>query len=226
MKQKLLLLHGALGSKNQFKGLKEKLGDSYDLYPLNFEGHGGQESSNDFSIALFTKNVLDFIDESAIDKVTVFGYSMGGYVALNAALQLPAKIKKIITLGTKFNWTLESAQKEVRMLNPIKIEEKVPHFAEKLRQEHHPSDWKRVMKKTANMMINMAQGAKLSDTDFKHIQQEIVIGVGSLDTMVSYSESEYISGLLPNSKLVKLEGVKHPIEQIPIDKLVHYIQSN
>jgi len=226
MKEKLLLLHGALGSKKQFKGLTEKLSDFYEVQALNFEGHGGQESSNDFSIALFTNNVIDFLEQSELQEVIVFGYSMGGYVALNAALKIPSKIKKIITLGTKFDWNITSAQKEVRMLNPDKVEEKVPHFAEKLRQEHHPSDWKIIMKKTAKMMINMGEGAKFRDTDFKQIQQQVIIGIGSLDTMVSYSESEYVSGLLPNSKLVTLEGVKHPIEQASIDALIHYIQSN
>lgn len=48
--KKLLLLHGALGSKNQFKSLKEILKSDFDVYDFNFEGHGGLVSDADFSI--------------------------------------------------------------------------------------------------------------------------------------------------------------------------------
>ena len=54
---------------------------------------------------------------------------MGGYVALQLANKHPKYVQKIITLGTKFAWDKETAAKEVKMLNPEKIEEKIPAFA-------------------------------------------------------------------------------------------------
>jgi pimeloyl-ACP methyl ester carboxylesterase len=51
---------------------------------------------------------------------------MGGYVALKTAVLHPGRIEAIVTLGTKFHWDPENASNEVRMLNPEKIEEKVP----------------------------------------------------------------------------------------------------
>ena len=226
MKEKLLLLHGALGSKKQFSVLKERLSASYDVYALDFEGHGGHVSQNKFSIQLFAENVLSYLQEKSIEEITIFGYSMGGYVALSAALQGPEKVKKVITLGTKFKWDLVSAAKETQLLNPTKIEEKVPAFAEKLKLEHDPQDWKEVMDKTAQMMIHMAEGAKMFDSDFKKITQSVSIGVGSLDHMVSYEESEHVSNLIPNAKLIQLEGVKHAIDTIGPDILIHYIKNH
>ncbi|WP_353777490.1 alpha/beta fold hydrolase [Winogradskyella sp. 3972H.M.0a.05] len=226
MKEKLLLLHGALGSKKQFDSIKEVLGNTYDVYDMNFEGHGGAESQRDYSIEVFSENVIDFLETNSINQINIFGYSMGGYVALHTALKVPYKIKKIITLGTKFEWDLDSAEKETRMLNPLKIEEKVPHFAKMLEKEHYPLDWKIIMEKTAAMMLDMGKGAKLNDNDFGRINQNVVIGVGSLDTMVSYEESEIVSELLPNSKLITLEGVEHPINKIESQTIVDYIISN
>ncbi|MBW1296312.1 alpha/beta fold hydrolase [Aquimarina litoralis] len=226
MKETLILLHGALGSKNQFHSLITGLEEYFDVHSFSFEGHGGNESDKEFSIQLFTENLIDYLRAQTIEKTNIFGYSMGGYVALNAALKTPEKIKKVLTLGTKFEWNMESAEKEVKMLNPIKIEEKIPHYAEKLRQEHNPQDWKKIMTKTAIMMMNMAKGAKLMDSDFKKINQEVTIGIGSLDNMVSYEESKYVSDLLPNSKLVKLDGVKHPIDKIETNQLINYIRFN
>ena len=226
MTQKLLLLHGALGSQKQFTSLTEKLAASFEVYMLNFEGHGGISSENDYSIQLFTQNVIDFLDTNEIDEISIFGYSMGGYVALNAALQIPQKIKKIVTLGTKFQWDPESAAKEVKMLNPSKIEEKVPKFAEKLSKDHHPLDWKEVMTKTADMMLAMSAGAKLTDEDLKKVAVPVVIGIGDLDKMVSYEESENAASLIPNASLVKLEGVEHPIEKVSTEVLADYISQH
>ena len=131
-----------------------------------------------------------------------------------------------MTLGTKFDWSLESAQKEVKMLNPEKIKEKIPHFAEHLNRLHQPLDWTQVMTKTADMMLNMAAGAKLSEPDFKRINQEVVIGIGSLDNMVTLEESQHAADLLPNAKLVELPDVPHPIEKVDVDVLVDYIIQN
>jgi esterase/lipase len=225
MKENLLLLHGALGSKNQFESVKELLEEDFVVHSLNFDGHGGSVSTKEFSIQQFTENVIDYLEANSMDEVIIFGYSMGGYVALNAALQIPEKIKRIITLGTKFRWDIVSVERETKMLDPIKTEQKVPLFAEKLKQEHYPQDWKLIMQKTATMMVNMAKGAKLVDSDFKKINQPVIIGVGSLDNMVSYEESEYVAALIPNSKLIQLEGIKHPIDTIETGELVQYIKA-
>ena len=159
---------------------------------------------------------------SVFQKDAVLPHALG---VVNAVFEhlTPEKDKK---QNGQFFTPQPLAQALVKMLNPQIIEEKVPHFAEKLRQEHHPQDWEEVMNKTANMMLNMAKGAKLTNDDFKKIHQPVVIGIGSLDTMVSYSESEHVSNLLPNSTLIQLEGVKHPIEKVDIDVLVDYIRAN
>ncbi|NRA47992.1 MAG: alpha/beta hydrolase, partial [Phaeodactylibacter sp.] len=122
----LLLLHGALGSKAQFSALKAKLNIDFEVFDFDFQGHGGRTVESPFTMDLFTDNVLSFLDDNDLGKVHIFGYSMGGYVTLNTALKLPGRISKITTLGTKFDWSLESAEKEIKMLNPEKVEEKVP----------------------------------------------------------------------------------------------------
>lgn len=226
MKNPLLLLHGALGSKNQFQSVQNRLKEKFDVYSMNFEGHGGTGELLPYSMDLFSTNVIDFLVKHSLEKVHIFGYSMGGYVALNCALKISERIHEIITLGTKFDWSLEAAEKEVRMLNPEKIEEKVPQFAEKLRKEHQPLDWKAVVTNTAEMMMNLAKGEKLTDADLKNIEIPVTIGIGTLDNMVTLEESAHAVELLPKGKLVKLLDVQHPIEKVESTVLVEFILSN
>lgn len=222
-KSNLLLLHGALGSKVQLESIKDILSERYNVYSIDFEGHGGQASSSKYSIALFTKNVLETLSKLNITKTNIFGYSMGGYVALNFALQNPEIVDNIVTLGTKFNWSRDSAEREVKMLNPNVIEVKVPKFANRLNELHQANNWKHVVNKTADMMIQLANKEKLNDDDFKQIKHSVLIGIGKLDTMVTIEESKKVATILDNGNLKIIENFQHPIEKIDPEQLSNII---
>lgn len=143
MVNNFLLLHGALGNKNQFLALEQFLQPHFKVYALNFSGHGGSVFDGEFSMDTFEKDVLRFMKNNSIEKTHIFGYSMGGYVALKLTLDFPEKIQKIMTLGTKINWNPEAAAKEIKMLDPKKIAEKVPAFAENLKKNIFPPTGKR-----------------------------------------------------------------------------------
>ena len=225
MKKDLLLLHGALGSKVYFQPLLPQLNSEFNVYTFNFEGHGGVSSNKDFSIDLFVENTRDFLMTNELKQIDIFGYSMGGYVALKLANKHPELVHQIITLGTKFEWTVESAAQEVKMLNPDKIELKVPGFAAQLKERHVPIDWKENMLKTAQMMTRMGNGAIMSPAEFQEIKQHVSIGIGTNDKMVSIAESEHIANLLPNGTLNCLTGLPHPIDQIESEIIVEYIEN-
>ena len=224
MKPNLLLLHGALGSEDQFAPLLPLLAAHFNLYHFNFSGHGGIYSPGAFSMDRFAEEVKSFIESKNLQSVNVFGYSMGGYVALTLARRDPQLLAKILTLGTKFNWTPETAAQEVKMLNPEKIEEKVPAFAQQLATVHDPLDWKTVMQQTAQMMLDLGNGnARLEDSDWPQIPNSVCINLGSEDRMVSPEESEHVAQLLPNAQYQLIEGFPHPIDRVDMPTLAQRI---
>ncbi len=222
-KKHLILLHGALGSKAQFNELKELLADDFMVHAFNFLGHGGRPSSEPFSMDLFADDISDFMKAYAIEESHFFGYSMGGYAALVFACHYPEKARKIMTLGTKFEWTPASAAKEVKMLNPEKIEEKVPKFAAMLKQRHEPLDWKKLLRKTANMMTNLGNGDAWKSETFKLIKKRVLITVGELDNMVTMEESRIIADNLPYGDLMMIQNFPHPIEKVNKEMLAQMI---
>jgi esterase/lipase len=225
MKPDLLILHGALGASSQFEELAKALDEDFNVHLLNFEGHGGCNSERDFSIDAFAENVKDYLDKKGLQSIPVFGYSMGGYVSIKLSLTHPGYISKLLTLGTKFNWTPESAAHEVKFLNPTKIEEKVPKFAEMLKKRHQPNDWKEVLQKTADMMLRLGNGEALKKPDFEKVDLPVKIMVGSADTMVSIEESKQVAGWIPGSEFEVLEAVEHPVEKVSLkilsEKILH-----
>lgn len=223
--KELLLLHGALGSKDQFIDLEIALGGKGKLHTLNFSGHGRKPSHHHaFTIQNFAHEVLDWMNEHYLKTIDIFGYSMGGYVALWLARFYPERVGKIFTLGTKLKWNEAEAVREIKMLNPEIIVEKVPAFAQSLAVRHGEHEWKSVMAKTALLMKDLAH-THLTEQDFVKINHTILLGRGSKDTMVTAEETEYVQRLLQNAQLKTYPDVLHPLEKVPIDLLVSEISA-
>ena len=222
----ILLLHGAIGSAEQFSVLEQKLTDSFTVHSLNFSGHGGSPFVDaPFSINVFVSEVVAFLDKKEIDSIHIFGYSMGGYVAMYLAKHHPHKIKKIITLATKFNWDESIASNEIKMLNTDKIQEKLPDFAATLQKRHAPNDWKIVLQKTASMLVEMGKDNPLKLVDYLSIQHPALLMLGDRDKMVTLDETIEVYKNLPQAQLAILPNTAHPIEIVNTDRLANEIKS-
>ncbi len=223
--QHLLLLHGAIGSKEQLYSLTEAVGSFFKIHTLNFSGHGGNNFPEaDFSIALFAEEVVTYLKQNQIEYVHVFGYSMGGYVAMYLAKHHPSLVQKVITLATKFNWDETIAAKEVKMLQPDVIELKIPAFAHTLKERHAPNDWKQVLYKTADMLKELGKNNALQIADYANIQQYCLLMLGDRDTMVTLEETNHVYKQIPKAALCVLPNTAHPIEQVSANMLSYHIQ--
>lgn len=214
----MFFLHGALGSATQFNPLLQHLSGIAHHFP----GHGPNPIDAPYSMAGFAKSVLEAMDEQGIQQTEIFGYSMGGYVALYLAAHHPERVSRVITLGTKLDWSPDVAAGMNRMFDPEKIAAKVPQFAEKLAAEH--ADWQGVCRATATFLDVLGHGGGLSDTEFSSIQCPVTIGWGDQDNVVTEVESRRVAGLIPKGEMVVLPGVKHPLEQVATEALVQYVE--
>lgn len=222
MKQ-LLFLHGALGAQSQFDTLKEKLSGTYHCHSLDFYGHGSSSFSTDFGIGAFSTQVLEYIEQYDIKGCDVFGYSMGGYVALFLEHSHPGTFGKIMTLGTKFNWTPESSEKEAYFLNPVTIQEKVPKYAEAL-QKLHGEKWMQLCEQTADMMRYLGAMPLITDHTLATIQIPVRIGLGDADKMVSIEETMQAFRSLEQGSFLIMPTTPHPLEQVNMDRLAYKIE--
>lgn len=221
----LLLCHGALGAKDQFEALEALLSDTFRVHRINFSGHGGVPIPEEgFSMEHFALDILQYLNEQEIEQADIFGYSMGGYAALTLAVQHPDRIRRIATLGTKITWTPETAAHEQRYLQPSVMEEKIPDFVKILAERHAPVNWKKVVRHSAQMMLDLGNAPVLDQESFEQIQQPVSIGIGALDRMVSREECLQAVEWLPNGTLQVYEHFKHPIEQVDFAILAAYLK--
>lgn len=223
--QTVLLLHGAIGASDQLVKIAESLSDTYNIRTFDFSGHGGKPfPANGLSIPTFAEEVKTYIQSEDLGKVSIFGYSMGGYVALYLAKHHPEMVDKILTLATKFHWDDETVAKETKMLNAEKTEEKVPAFAQALAKRHAPNDWKELFAKTAEMLMAMGRDNPIKLEEYAAIEIPCMILLGDRDKMVTLEETLNVYRTLPNAQMGMLPATQHPIEQVNIPYLLFYIR--
>jgi esterase/lipase len=219
----IILLHGAIGAKDQLEPLAVELKQQgYNVFTLSFSGHGQTPFASSFGIEQFALELEQFITENKLDKSSIFGYSMGGYVALYLAHRNPNILGNIITLGTKFEWSPEISAKEIKMLDSKTIMEKVPKFAEAL-QKRHGQDWELLLQKTTEMMLSLGNKNALSLNDFTTIENKVLIGLADKDSMVSLEETTAVYKQLKNGAMYMLPNTKHPIETVDVGLLAEII---
>lgn len=222
----IVLLHGALGASSQLESLAMQLrAAGRTVHTLNFSGHAGEPfSDHGFGIEVFADDLLRYLNQHQLKQVDIFGYSMGGYVALWLANTQPTRVGKMVTLGTKFDWSIESAEKEVKKMNAEKIEEKVPAFARLLQQRHAPNDWKVLLHKTAQMMQALGTKPLLTEQILPSIKHSVTILLGDQDDMADRSYSQQVAQWLPSGEFQLLPNTPHPIEKVNLPLVLSHLQ--
>ncbi|MFY0594078.1 alpha/beta fold hydrolase [Roseivirga sp.] len=214
MKKPLILLHGALGSENSLAPLKDILAESFDLFSFNFSGHGRTSFSEaGFGIEVFAEELEVFIKANNLIKPNIFGYSMGGYVALYLAATQPNTIGKIATLGTKFNWNPESAELETSRMNPEVMKEKIPSYTNFL-EKNHGDKWEELVQQTAAMMLELGDAPLLNHDTLNQVNSAVLVLRGGADHMVGQEESKKAVLAIENGLYGEFLETKHPIEKV------------
>ena len=210
----LILLHGATGAASQFQPLVHELKD-YANFSFDFEGHGESlPTQREFRIEYFAENLQYFIEHHNLAPARIVGYSMGGYVALWLAAQSPKLVHSIITLGTSLAWNPTHAHQQVKFLNADVMEEKVPAYADELKRRHAACDWRLVLAKTANMMLDLGENPRLTSEVYARISCKVRYGIGDRDKMVSFNETLEAYRATPASEFYVLPGTEHPLDRV------------
>lgn len=224
MKPSLLILHGALGCKEQFVSWANALSENFACHLLDFPGHGSRSADEaEFSIERFSKELVEYIELRKLQQPHVLGYSMGGYVALYAALCKEGCLGNIMTLATKFNWTPEASEKEAGYLVPERMLQKVPQLAEQLEQRHG-SHWKTVAERTANLMIGLGRDPLLTPQSMGSLKNKVKFCVGDRDKMVTVAETQAIFNSSVSGSLCVLPSTGHLPETMDLKRIAYEVQ--
>jgi 2-succinyl-6-hydroxy-2,4-cyclohexadiene-1-carboxylate synthase len=91
----VLLLHGFTHTGASWDPVVAALGERYRAIAPDIRGHGPASDAEPATLAA----VLADLDALAPDRFALGGYSMGGRLALHAALAMPDRVERLILIG-------------------------------------------------------------------------------------------------------------------------------
>ena len=112
----VLLLHGNSSCKEVFRyQLGSDLGDRYRMIAVDLPGHGASSDAIDpaktYTMPGYADVSIEVLRELGVDRTTVFGWSLGGHVALELLAAFPGVVGLMLTGTPPVARDMESIQK-------------------------------------------------------------------------------------------------------------------
>ena len=200
----LILLHGGLGNTEYFGGQVAELAKQYKVIAMDSRGHG--RSSRDaqaYSYALMAKDVIGLMDYLKIDKASIVGWSDGGIIGLDIAINYPDRLDRLFAFGANTN---------VAGLKPDI--DKNPTFAKYIEQTG--KDYERLSKTPKEFEAFVTQISQMwaSQPDYKpdqlaKIKSPVAIADGEHDEAIRQEHNAEMAKAIPGAKLIILPGLSH-----------------
>jgi len=120
-----VLLHGLFGSGKNLNGVARSLADQgYRVYLPDLRNHGRSPHTAEMSYPLMADDLYHFLQQHEIHQPLLIGHSMGGKVAMTAALQDEGCCERLVVMDIapvdyahSFNTIINS----LKSLNPAAI---------------------------------------------------------------------------------------------------------
>ncbi len=99
----LVLVHGFTGFRQDFATQLPALAERGRVLAPDLRGHGESGRTGDpssYGFAQLTADLLALLDALGIERCDLLGHSMGGMVALRAALSAPARVASLVLMDT------------------------------------------------------------------------------------------------------------------------------
>ena len=126
-REPVILIHGWPDAWFSYSRVMPLLPDALHAVAFDQRGFGDSDRpQSGYSIPEMAADVIALLDALALDRVTLVGHSFGSFVARQAAIAHPERVKALVLIGTGFaasNEVTRDLQKSLRDLpDPIPVE--------------------------------------------------------------------------------------------------------
>ncbi len=96
--QPLVILHGLLGSLDNWHTLSRTFASSFRVLAVDQRNHGKSPHSDVFTYDAMAEDLTELLDRLKIPSAHLLGHSMGGKTAMRFALSNPSRVKSLIVV--------------------------------------------------------------------------------------------------------------------------------
>jgi pimeloyl-ACP methyl ester carboxylesterase len=201
----VLLLHGGLANSDYFGNLVPLLvRNHFQVIVADSRGHGrSTRSTQPYSYDLMASDVLALLDYLKIPKVDLVGWSDGGIIGIDIAINHPQRLNRLFVFGANTDPS-----------GLIKDFDKTPVFSAYIKQSGNeykklsktPDQYDAFVTQIGHMWETQPNFTK---TQLKSISVPTTIADGQYDEGIQQSHDVYMANTIPHAKLVILANVSH-----------------
>jgi len=221
----LALVHGWGMNARVFDALADRLANDFDVRAFDLPGHGGRAVLADSSLQAWA----DDLAAQLPDNTTLLGWSLGGQVAMRAALDHPHRITRLVLLAStpKFvateDWGRGMALADLEEFGAaLKADPQATLLRFLSLQARGMSGQKALLQQLRQTLLSapvarseaLAAGlAILRDTDLRaelpRLTQPTLVLHGVLDTLTPPAAGAWLAETLPNVQYSALARAAH-----------------
>lgn len=221
----VLLLHGAAGcTQLETADLLRRLEPHCRVVAVDFSGHGASDHVASFSADLFADNARAALDHAGIDRADVFGFSMGGTMALRFAQQHPERVRRLAVHGTNVEWDAARVDAMNRRLDAGTIASRRPQLVERLDALH--TDWKALFRRTRAFITSLPERSNALTDMVATVEHPTLVSAVDRDDLFSLDVPLGLHERLPDSRLALTPGDRHALQEVNLDLLVPLLKDH
>ena len=221
----LFLLHGYLEALEVWDGFADQLAEDYRVIRMDIPGHGNSEVlKEEHNMDLLADAVKHVLDEEQVNRCTMVGHSLGGYVTLAFLANYPEKLEAFSLFHSHpfadSEQVRENRQREINLVEQgrkkVIINTNIPKaFAnDNLETFKDEVEWARqIAVKTPGegIVANLKAMMKRPDRSelVKHTNKPFLLLAGLKDNYINYDQVIPKIALPEKGALVTLENSGH-----------------
>lgn len=216
----LLVLHGAAGcTRFETAPLLRQLESAFHLVGVDLSGHGSSAfpSGRDFSLDLFAEDARTAMDALDLSSAHVFGFSLGGGVALQLAHCHPDRVDRLALLQTNVQWTPAQVRQMQERLNLDVIQENAPTRADRIQTRHEQPA--RLLQQLRSFVETLPDTSETLSTILPNLVAPTLVGGVDQDPLFGPDTPRALHRALPNARLAILPGEHHSLTDAPLSLL-------
>ena len=200
----VILLHGGLGSIEAWANQIPALAANHKVIAIDSRGHGrSTRDAQPYSYALMATDVLGVMDEMGVEQAAFAGWSDGGIISLELAINHPARINKAIVIGTNYNLSGIDPTVETNETFGAYVGSAAALYAQNSPTpdgfDAFVGDIVGMWGSQPNYTEDQLKSIKASFTVLQAIEDEAIID----------EHAQKMASLIPDANYVPLEGVSH-----------------
>lgn len=225
----ILLNHWGAVLDNFDPRIVDNISKAHRVIAIDYRGIGASSGNAPLTVSEMAEDITSFIRKMGLEKVILFGFSLGGFIAQDIALKSPELVKKLILTGTgpaggkginqmgKISWplilkgflTFKDPLFYLFFTSTANGKKSAADFLARLKERKSDRDKKSSMKAFLRQLKAIEAWGNQSPQKLENIQVPTLIANGDNDIMVPTVNSYDMAKRIKGSELVIYEDAGH-----------------